>query len=865
MFTLLTVSALLAARENVNPIRRTSEFLMDTTVTYVSGPFDQKNPAIAFDGVNYMVVWEDYRNGYGVYGTRVSQSGVVIDKAGFHIAGGTGLELMKPAIAFDGSNYLVVWEDFLDFFPWILEYRIPGRLINQDGTLIGTEFVIASGYPDNPDSPATAFGGSHFLVVWEWSNPAGIYGRFVDHAGNINPTLIAIADVNGWHSMPAVASDGTGYFVVWSDSRGSTYDIYGARVDEAGTLLDTAGISISSAAGNQSIPAVAFDGCNFLVVWDDQRSGNHDIYGARVTPNGQVLEPEGIPICSTISSQSNPSVASDGENYIVVWTDDRNGGNKGVYGARITESGILLDTLGIAISSTVTQSGETTTGFDGINYLVAWDDNSARDYDVCAVRMSTAGLVLDTHETVISHMAYCQFHPSAASVEQEYMVAWGDLRSDSSCDIYGARVDSTGALLDPCCTAICQRPQDQLNPDVVAGDSCYLVVWEDYFYDNPCADIVGARTQGGMVYDTTGIIISAVEGNQKNPAVGFSSHEYFTVWEDWRNGDADIYGARINAEGINLDPAGLPIAVDVLGQYNPDVSFDGRNYMVVYQNEWNTVDSPVEALRIDRAGIVLDTVPIEVTAWGETPAIASDGSSHLVVWGVYSADYYFLYCARIDSSGVLLDTNGILIAECWNSWGPWNPAVEFNGTYYLVTWDWTGYGINGALVSPGGTIDSVFTVAASGERPAIGCSDNGQMLIAYSCWTDSINGHPANTMRIWGKFYPFTGVEETSRSQVLDAAPLLVVHPNPFRRTVTIRFQATSAESKVDLRIYDAGGRLVRIFDRVSTKHLTGIQQSNQVTWDGRDDAGYDLPPGVYFVQVKTGDYSQTEKAILVR
>jgi len=43
--------------------------------------FDQKAPAVAFDGVNYTVAWEDWRNGpySDLYGAKVSPFGKVVD------------------------------------------------------------------------------------------------------------------------------------------------------------------------------------------------------------------------------------------------------------------------------------------------------------------------------------------------------------------------------------------------------------------------------------------------------------------------------------------------------------------------------------------------------------------------------------------------------------------------------------------------------------------------------------------------------------------------------------------------------------------------------------------------------------------
>ena len=110
---------------------------------------------------------------------------------------------------------------------------------------------------------------------------------------------------DGSQSTSAVAWNGTNFFVVWSDSRRDSSDIYGSRVSAAGTVLDPAGIAISTA--NSSQPAVAWDGTNFMVVWQDYRPGaTSDIYGARVSAAGTVLDPAGIPISTAANNQSSP-------------------------------------------------------------------------------------------------------------------------------------------------------------------------------------------------------------------------------------------------------------------------------------------------------------------------------------------------------------------------------------------------------------------------------------------------------------------------------------------------------------------------------------------------------------------------------
>jgi hypothetical protein len=283
--------------EELTDRSRTGEFLIDTNIVYVSALMDQHSPSVAFDGTNYLVVWYDDRSGSSdITGARVSQTGTVLDTAGIAISMAANNQ-SSPSVAFDGTNYLVVWHD-----------------------------TRSGGYID-------------------------IYGARVNPAGTVlDPAGIAISTATYWQSFPSVTFDGTNYFVVWQDRRSYTYcDIYGARVNPAGTVLDPAGIAISTATFDQFYPSVAFDGTNYLVVWFDTRSAiTRDIYGARVNPAGTVLDPAGIALSTTANNLASPSVAFDGTNYLVVWEEPRSSTSIDIYGARVSLAGTVIDQFAVS-------------------------------------------------------------------------------------------------------------------------------------------------------------------------------------------------------------------------------------------------------------------------------------------------------------------------------------------------------------------------------------------------------------------------------------------------------------------------------------------------------------------------------------
>jgi hypothetical protein len=83
--------------------------------------------------------------------------------------------------------------------------------------------------------------------------------------------------------------------------------------------------------------------------------------------------------------------------------------------------------------------------------------------------------------------------------------------------------------------------------------------------------------------------------------------------------------------------------------------------------------------------------------------------------------------------------------------------------------------------------------------------------------------------------------------------------PNPFKFRANIRFQLPR-QSKVSLVIYDITGRAVR-------KLLDEVKEPgpHAISWNGRDDRERILPQSIYFYRLRTNEFTDTKRIILIR
>ena len=67
-------------------------------------------------------------------------------------------------------------------------------------------------------------------------------------------------------------------------------------------------------------------------------------------------------------------------------------------------------------------------------------------------------------------------------------------------------------------------------------------------------------------------------------------------------------------------------------------------------------------------------------------------------------------------------------------------------------------------------------------------------------------------------------------------------------------------ESFVNLTVFDVSGHFVKTL--VNSHKSTGIYF---LQWDGTNELGKKMPSGNYFIKIKTGEFTQSRKMILLK
>lgn len=157
---------------------------------------------------------------------------------------------------------------------------------------------------------------------------------------------------------------------------------------------------------------------------------------------------------------------------------------------------------------------------------------------------------------------------------------------------------------------------------------------------------------------------------------------------------------------------------------------------------------------------------------------------------------------------------------------------------------------NPVLLSPGGTT----IVSASMYVPPDAAPDSNEVILTATSIADMGLTSASDSGLV---------IADIATSVRPDIAPiasnLSMIGPNPFFANTVLKLSLRRTQPG-SIRVIDAAGRLVRTI--ASGTIQAGV---NQMTWDGMNNKGNRVAPGVYFIKIDTDEVSRSEKVVLLR
>jgi hypothetical protein len=625
-------------------------------------------------------------------------------------------------------------------------------------------------------------------------------------------------------ATPAVASDGTGWLVVWSDTRsGFDNDIVGALITSSGTVTSGNGISISTFDSYQYTPAVAYSSVSsrYLVAWSDYRTGNANVYYNLLDAAGNVQFATDQQASNSGGDIYDPAVAGNVTTgstnaFAITWAAED---GTEIRAARIGTGGGLQDALpGVLVTSPGTNVFGTTIAYSAgqSRYLIAWRQGFSGSGDIKGRFFSSGGVLASTFNIAAS--ALDENDPSVTCLgagSTDCVAAWSApagglsqinliiVKSDgtlgTSNSVGAGGLNLTRPSIATGSSEIYLAFQTSTTPTTVRGmhfttaltggsvfvlaaggsttacfdpavafagtSGTYFVTYTSQSTTSNLQSVRGLRVANGLANGPAdafpNILVSRASNDQRGSASAFgfdgvTNRNYLVAWQDNRvDGDnVDIYGVLVSPSGTVSPANGITIGQAANDQLKPDVAYDeaADSFVVVWIDKRNGVNE-VRGARVNHAASVQNPFVAFTPGSGESadyPGVAFVGtaaaSKSAIIWrqqGLITA----LRGIQLGSGATLGSSFDVATA---GGAGYFDPDITQAGQMALVVWtdtrDTTQNVYYARLDGSGAAIDvldpdgrSLKDLPGDEVEPAASCRDTACMIV-YLTKTALANG-----------------------------------------------------------------------------------------------------------------------------
>ncbi len=245
---------------------------------------------------------------------------------------------------------------------------------------------------------------------------------------------------------------------------------------------------------------------------------------------------------------------------------------------------------------------------------------------------------------------------------------------------------------------VCTANHDQIAPAIVSdGSGGAIITWQDYRNGN--YDIFAQRvnSSGAAQWTVNGVAICTSNDSQQQPQiVSDGSGGAVIAWQDYRSGsNYDIYAQRLNSSGaVQWSANGVPICTAAFDQFNIAMISDGGGGAILTweDNRANVVNCPdIYAQRVNASGAALWTangvsICNEASAQHNPRLVGYGSGGATITWQDDRAGDYDIYTQRIASVGAVQWTTNG-VATCTMATDQLKPDICSDGANgVIITW-----------------------------------------------------------------------------------------------------------------------------------------------------------------------------------
>lgn len=690
---------------------------------------------------------------------------------------GVNIEWFRTGTETADGGAIYVWSDTK-----LGERDLWAQKVDAAGNMVWGDPVLIDGKPDRQEDPViTMTSDNNFIIAWiDFSDDldGNVYAQKITPSGQLlwqaggKPVCTAVEVQIALNMEP---DDAGGAYIVWSDSRNPSKDLYGQRLDANGNpVWAVNGIPIADGLGVEEQNTMLPDGQGGLIIaYTYSYVGAEDIYAKRFLPSGTMAWPETLILSNATGNQGKVRMAAlSGGDFVFTWQDQRND-DPDIYAQKISLAGqlmwpdpfIVYGDSGTPGFSPQLNPRIVATSDNGV--IIIWEDHRLdnQNPDLFAQKISSAGTLLWGADGVALCVAeFAQISPRMDSDGNGgCYVVWDDMRNGNSPndDIYAQHLSSTGtSLWEPGGKEVSTAPNQQNSGLVKVAGGNVFINWMDIRNGS-----VGIYYQ---VYSAAGTAQLAANGQVvfwglsgdtplDNYLILPRANDAVIIWQDTRlaNLGYQIYFQFLDANGnTTLETNGRPVTLATgADQITPSAAVTQDGHVVI---AW-------EDKRNDNPKIYLQLIsPAGDRLWGDTgleltdsdpirqkdPRVSflPDPDRFYVGWSNYdqvgSSFFYHVYGQMIQSGQKMWGPDGVMVSELTTA--ELNNECVINDLkqdYYV----WERY-------DPMEGTQSIYVkkVAASGDASP-GWPDAGLKASTHASW-DTVQRIPLATPTTDGLF-----------------------------------------------------------------------------------------------------------------